>query len=118
MKNAELYHLRSNPKVMVPRVFLSASEMPHMMPSSVRIVRTLEREFKEICLQLAQSEAKVVIQEIPNETHWKIHVIQDGMVGTSTTLQRTLVDAVREAWSQHRAAASGKTPAKVPAEVC
>lgn len=103
MKSIELYHLRNNPSVMVPRVFLSASEMPHMKVSTVRIVRTIEREFHLLCQQLHECEAKVVIQELPDQIPWKVHVIRGGMVGTSTTERRTLVDAVRHAWTQHNA---------------
>jgi hypothetical protein len=102
VKNIDLYHLRSNPSVMVPRLFLSATEMPHMRLSAKHVVRTLEREFRTLCLELAEHEAKVVIQELPEQAHWKVHVIKDGKVGTSTTMNHTLVDATREAWSQHK----------------
>jgi hypothetical protein len=111
MKTIELYHPRNNPRVMVPRLFIRTEELHRMRPSTNRIVRTLQHEFRDLCLYLAIHKAKLVIQEIPDKTHWKVHVIKDGMVWTSTTRQRTLVDAVRLAWSQHNV-----KPAEEPAD--
>jgi hypothetical protein len=95
----ELYHPKSNPGMLIPRLFLSGDEVHKMMPSHIRVVRTLSHDFGRLCDQMHRENAKVIIQEVPDEAHWKVHVIKDGRVGTCLTVGCNLVEALLKARS-------------------
>jgi len=95
----ELYHPKTNPGMLIPKVFLANNELHKMRASSVHIVRTLAPDFGKLCDQMNVEKSKLIIQQIPDETHWKVHVIRDGRVGTCTTAGCNLIEALHRARS-------------------